>query len=72
MKITREIAQLDWREFGKMIGICFCQNCGHISQQGKIDICPKCGLLNQYIKGGNNERHQTTHVCRPTNCRHNG
>lgn len=73
MKITREIAQLDWREFGKLTGVCFCQSCGYISPFGwEHKICPKCGLLNQYIKGGNNERHQITHVCRPTNNRHNG
>lgn len=54
MKITKEIAKLNWVEFGKQTGVCFCQNCGRISQGGCKTVCPKCGLLNQYIKGDNN------------------
>lgn len=56
MKITREIAQLNWVEFGKKTGVCFCQNCGKISLFGlEHNICPRCGLLKQYIRGENNE-----------------
>lgn len=55
MKITREIASLDWASFGLKTGVCFCQNCGLIDSVGNgYNICPKCGLLNQYIKGETN------------------
>ena len=67
MRITREIACLDWVQFGLKTGVCFCQECGHIDPEGVGHyLCPVCHKTNRYLTGEkyNGQRYQTENVYR--------